>query len=125
VASHLPSDWWEGWENVFFNVTCENQRRADERIPILHSLPFRHKGIMTAPLIGPITIEKYLKEGQIEQVITGGENYAGSRQCDYSWVKTLSEETVKYNVRFCFIETGSVFLKDGKRYEMPDKALQT
>lgn len=33
VEKCLPSDWGDGWENVFFNVTCENQRRADERIP--------------------------------------------------------------------------------------------
>ena len=25
-------------ENIMFNVTCENQRRADERIPILLEL---------------------------------------------------------------------------------------
>ena len=52
VAEHLPSDWGDGWENVMFNVTCENQRRADERIPILLKLPFKHKGIMCAPFIG-------------------------------------------------------------------------
>ena len=41
VADHLPSGWRDGWENVMFNVTCENQRRADERIPILLDLPFK------------------------------------------------------------------------------------
>ena len=51
-----------------FNVTCENQRRADERIPILLELPFKHKGIMCAPFIGPVSIAKYLPSGQIEQV---------------------------------------------------------
>ncbi len=42
-----------------FNVTCENQRRADERIPILLDLPFNHKGIMCAPYIGPVSIREY------------------------------------------------------------------
>ena len=46
VEKCLPYNWGGGWEHIFFNVTCENQRRADERIPILHSLPFKHKGIM-------------------------------------------------------------------------------
>ena len=46
VADHLPWNWGDGWENVMFNVTCENQKRADERIPILLDLPFKHKGIM-------------------------------------------------------------------------------
>ena len=31
-----------------FNVSCENQQRTDERIPILLELPFKHKGIMVA-----------------------------------------------------------------------------
>ena len=45
VVDHLPKDWGDGWENVMFNVTCENQKRADERIPILLELPFKHKGM--------------------------------------------------------------------------------
>ena len=105
VEKCLPKDWNNGWENVFFNVTCENQIRADERIPILHSLPFKHKGIMCAPLIGQVSIEKYLKEGQIEQVICGGENYDGARACRYEWVKLLHDECVDANVTFSFIET--------------------
>ncbi len=125
VADCLPDDWGDGWENVFFNVTCENQRRADERIPILLSLPFRHRGIMCAPLIGPVSIEKYLPSGQIEQVICGGENYDGARPCDFDWVKSLRAECVKYGVTFSFIETGTVFVKDGKTYRMPDKGVQS
>ena len=56
VSRCLPPDCGDGWENIFFNVTCENQRRADERIPILFSLPFKHKGVMCAPFIGKISL---------------------------------------------------------------------
>lgn len=112
-------------KNVFFNVTCENQKRADERIPYLLSLPFYHKGIMTAPLIGGIKIEKYLDTGQIEQVICGGENYDGARICNFEWVKELRRECEERNIRFCFIETGTSFLKDGRLYKMPDKRVQS
>mgnify|MGYP003296070818 FL=1 len=77
VKDFLPSDWGDGYENVLFNVTCENQRLADERIPILLDLPFKHKGIMCAPFIGEVKIDKYLDTAQIEQVIVGGENYDG------------------------------------------------
>lgn len=124
VKDNLPSDWGDGWDNVFFNVTCENQKRADERIPILLELPFKHKGIMCAPFIGKISIEKYLKKGVIEQVICGGENYDGARPCNFDWVKSLQEECVSHNVTFCFMETGTVFIKDGKRYNIPDKVVQ-
>ena len=124
ILECLPKDWGDGWENIFLNVTCENQKRADERIPVLLSIPAKHKGIMCAPFIGPISIEPYLKTGELEQVIVGGENYDGSRSCDFSWVQSLHKECVKYNVKFCFIETGTKFIKDGKMYTLKDKELQ-
>ena len=125
VEKCLPFNWGDGWENVFFNVTCENQRRADERIPILHSLPFKHKGIMAAPMIGPLEIAHFLKEGQIEQVLCGGENYDGARPCDFRWVQSLSRQCREYDITFNFIETGTNFLKDGRRYHMPNKRVQS
>lgn len=125
VAKSLPKDWGEGWDNIFFNVTCENQRRADERIPILLELPFKHKGIMTAPLIGKISIEQYLESGQIEQVIAGGENYDGARPCHFDWIKSLRQQCEKHNITFCFIETGTTFVKDGRSYRIPKKILQS
>lgn len=125
VADCLPPDWGDGWENVFFNVTCENQARADERIPILFRLPFKHKGIMVAPFIGAVSIARYLPAGQIEQVLAGGENYDGARPLRHEWVKALRDECAAANVTFCFVETGTNFIKDGKTYHMPDKALQS
>jgi protein gp37 len=125
VLKCLPKNWGDGWENIFFNVTCENQRRADERIPIMFKLPFKHKGIMCAPLIGEVSIEKYLSDGQIEQVLCGGENYDGARVCNFDWVKKLRGECEAHNVTFCFIETGTNFLKDGKIYRMPKKQVQS
>lgn len=125
VEKCLPPDWGDGWENIFFHVTCENQRRADERIPLLRKLPFKHKGVMCAPFIGAVTIERYLAEGFIEQVICGGENYDGARPCNFDWVKSLREECVRHNVTFAFIETGTVFIKDGKTYRLAGKQLQS
>lgn len=125
VRQCLPKDWGDGWPNVFFNVTCENQRRAEERIPILLSLPFCHKGIMCAPLIGPIELGKYLDMGQIEQVVAGGENYDGARPCHFEWIQALRRDCEERNITFCFMETGTNFVKDGKTYHMPSKALQS
>ena len=80
---------------------------------------------MCAPFIGPVSIRQYLTAGQIEQVICGGENYDGARPCNFDWVKSLWQECVEDNVTFCFIETGTVFIKDGKRYHLPSKQLQS
>ena len=125
VSQCLPEDWGDGWDNIFFNVTCENQERADERIPLLLELPFRHRGLNCAPLLGPIRIGHYLDSGQIEQVACGGENYGGTRCCDFSWVQALREECVARDITFCFLETGTVFIKDGRKYTIPGKREQT
>ena len=114
-----------GWENVMLNVTCENQRRADERIPLLLELPFKHKGIMCAPYIGPVSIRKYLPAGQIEQVLCDGENYGGARPCHYEWVKALRDECAEFDVTFTFCGTGRRFVKDGKTYRVEGNGVQS
>ncbi len=123
VKENLPSDWNDGWDNVIMVFTAENQKRADERIPILLELPFKHKGIMCAPMIDKITLEKYLKSNNIEIVLVDGENYDGDRVLSYDWVKSLYDECLKYNVRFDFVGTGNYFKKDEKIYHIP-KAYQ-
>ncbi len=125
IKSNLPSDWNEGYENVILNVTAENQKRADERIPILLDIKAKHKGVMVAPFIDKVDIEKYLKTGQIEQVICGGENYDGSRICNFDWVKKLSKDCIDNNVTFCFMETGTNFVKDDKLYHLKSKKIQS
>lgn len=124
ILEHLPKDWYDGWENVMINVSCENQVRVEERLPILLEIPAKHKGVMIAPMLGPIDLSKYLVTGQIDQVICGGENYENPRICKYDWVKELSLQCQKYNVLFSFIETGTKFVKDNKLYHIPSKVLQ-
>ena len=125
AADHLPKNWGSGWDNVMLNVTCENQKRADERIPILLELPFKHKGIMCAPFIGAVSIVQYLSDGQIEQVLCDGENYGGARPCHYEWVKSLHDECAAHNITFVFCGTGRRFVKDGKLYKIESSAIQS
>ena len=80
---------------------------------------------MCAPFIGAVSIGKYLDSGQIEQVVCGGENYDGARPCHFDWVKSLRNECVTRNITFCFIETGTTFIKDNKTYTLPKKQIQS
>ena len=125
IADCLPADWGEGYGNVMLQVTTENQARADERLSLLLGIPARHKGFMAAPLLGPIDAERYLATGQLEQVLCGGENYDGARPCHYEWVKALSDQCRRHSVQFNFIETGTVIVKDGRTYRIPDKRMQS
>ena len=123
MAACLPADWGAGWENVILNVTCENQRRADERIPILLATPAKHKGIMCAPFIGPVSVAQYLGDraksngAPLEQVICGGENYEDPRPCDFAG------ECRAHDVTFAFTETGTRLVVNGREYRIP-RALQ-
>ena len=100
-------------------VTAENRRRADERLPILNSLPFQRKGVFASPLLGEIRMERHLAAGQIGEVSAGGENYAGARVCDFAWVEGLYRQCREAGVGFDFWDTGALFSKDGKLYRVP------
>lgn len=125
IPECLPEDWGDGWENVFMNVTAENQRRAEERVPLLLALPFKHKGVNVAPFIGEVSLAKWLDSGQIEQVSCGGENYSGARPCRFEWVQSLRKECVERNITFLFVDTGTKFIKDNKLYTLSEKRIRS
>lgn len=124
IKENLPDDWNDGWENIHLNVTCENQIRADERLPILIDLPFKHKGIMCAPFIDEINLDNYLDKFTCEEILCDGENYDGNRKLNYEWVENLYNQAKKRNITFRFISTGNYFIKDNKEYHIPNKQIQ-
>lgn len=107
----IPGDWGSGYENVIVGVTCENQKQADCRLPILKKLPIKHKCITLSPLLEAIDISSYLDD--IEQVTAGGESGPEARICDFKWLVELRNQCEKANVTFVFKQTGSKLLKDG------------
>ena len=114
----VPKDWNNGYDNVSIAVSVENQILADKRVPILLSLPIKHRQIFVAPILENIDIEEYLSTGQIEKVSVSGESYDNARVCNFDWVLSLKEQCVRQNVEFCFHQTGSNFVKDGKTYKI-------
>lgn len=96
----IPADWNEGYENVTICSTCENQKMADERLPILLSLPIKHREVIHEPMLEKINIDKYLKSKKIEKVICGGESGANARLCNYDWILNTREQCLKNNVKF-------------------------
>lgn len=123
MADHLPEDWGDGWENVTLCVTTENQKCAEERLPLLLAVPAKHKAFMIAPILSEVHAEKYLAAGQVEQVLCDGENYDGNRPCRYEWIRSLHDQCRNADVPFRFLGTGNYFCKDGKVYCIP-KAYQ-
>ena len=124
ISDHLPADWGDGYENVDFNISCENQRAFDERWPIFKNIPAKHKGLNLAPLIGGIDIMPALASGQIEQVCLGGEGFGGQRPCRYEWIKQISDACAEYKVNFTVNSIGAVFIKGGRTYYMEKQNVQ-
>ncbi len=117
----IPSDWGEGWDNVTVCCTCENQERADYRLPVFLKLPIKHREIISEPMLEEINIEKYLSAGAIEHVSCGGESGPYARPCDLRWIKEVRRECIRSGVPFTFRQTGAVFIKDGRVYHLDRK----
>lgn len=117
----IPDDWGEGWDNVTICSTCEDQERADFRLPIFLSLPIKHREIISEPMLGEIDIEKYLKTGLIDHVTCGGESGSNARPCDFRWIKEVRRQCIRAGVSFTFKQTGALFLMDGKEYHIDRK----
>ncbi|MBQ7130949.1 MAG: DUF5131 family protein [Oscillospiraceae bacterium] len=115
----LPDDWGDGWDNVSVTCTCENQKRADFRLPIFVELPIKHKSIACEPLLERINIEKYLEE--IDLLVAGGESGENARICDFDWICDLKRQCESTNTEFYFKQTGARFVKDGKLFRIPRK----
>jgi len=117
----LPADWRDGYENVTVGCTCENQDRADFRLPIFLSVPVAHRVIVCEPLLGPIDLSPYLSREAIEEVSVGGESGDAARVCDFDWVRGLQENCATAGVRFSYHQTGALLRRDGKLYRIPRK----
>jgi protein gp37 len=112
ITKCLPDDWGEGYDNVIICATAENQKRADERIPILLNLPAKHKWVTCSPLLEPIDLTPYLKTGKIEHVEVTGERDCTklARPTKYEWVEDICKQCTECNVRFSLLYLGHNFV---------------
>jgi protein gp37 len=103
VMRHLPLP------NVWLGVSVENQKTADERIPLLVNTPAAVRFISAEPLLGPIGIAPWLIECDcndspaLDWVIVGGESGPNSRPCDVAWIRLIVLE--------CALSRTPVFVK--------------
>lgn len=119
LADALPPDWGGGYDNVAIGCTVENQDRADARLPVFLSLPIRHRIIVAAPLLGRVNLTPFLDPALIEEVSVGGESGKYARTLDFDWVLDLHRQALAAEIPFCFHQTGTHLLKDGRLYTIP------
>ncbi len=92
VAISHHEDGFQGirWPHVWLGVSVEDQKRADERIPLLLETPAAVRFVSAEPLLGPVDFGEALD--QIDWVIVGGESGPGARPMDPEWARFIREQ---------------------------------
>ncbi len=119
--------------NIWLGVTAENQKAADERIPLLMQTPAAVRFVSVEPMLGPVDLTRYLlgdcfaenarndkmgvrphaptKKG-LDWVICGGESGTNARPMHPDWARSLRDQCVEANVPFFFKQWGEWELTD-------------
>lgn len=81
-------------DNCWLGVSVENQRYADERIPVLNEIPAAVRFLSCEPLLGPIDFDPNLHNlyGRIHWCIVGGESGPGHRPMDPQWLADVARQ---------------------------------
>jgi protein gp37 len=87
ISKMLPSDWGDGYPNVWLGVTAEDQMHFDRRWRILQNIPAEIKFISYEPALGPLRLPKH---GPFpDWLISGGESGPGARRSEPQWVRDI------------------------------------
>jgi protein gp37 len=99
-----PSDIPWPLPNVWLGVSVENQKTADERIPLLIQTPAAVRFLSCEPLLGPIDLTMALEAfhghdamlnrnpSPIQWIIAGGESGPHARPCDVAWIRAIVQQ---------------------------------
>lgn len=95
-------------QNVWIGVSVENQATADERIPVLLSLPAAVRWVSYEPALGPVRFDRIESEDgeawvnpltgrwsgndtpwpRLDWIVVGGESGTGARPFDLAWARS-------------------------------------
>jgi protein gp37 len=115
-------------ENVHLGVSVENQKAADERIPLLLKTPAAVRFISAEPLLGPVDLAELpsasgigrhldslsnagvdpgaLIPAKLDWVICGGESGPRARPMHPDWARSLRDQCTAAGVPFFFKQWG-------------------
>ncbi len=131
--AHCP----ELFSNIWVGVTAENQRTADERIPILLDTPAKTRFVSVEPMLGPVDLYQWLGgdreidpphkySGGLNWVICGGETGRGAiRPMHPDWPRKLRDQCSAAGIPFFFKKWGGLIplIQAEKDPELPITAI--
>lgn len=106
--------------NVWLGVSCEDQKAADERIPLLLQTPAAVRFVSCEPMLGGIRLDDdwlydyawgrskkaQTHKGFLDWIICGGESGPGARPCHPDWARSLRDQCQEAGVPFFFKQWG-------------------
>lgn len=98
IEKFLPSDWGDGYPNVWLGTSIEDNRVA-HRGPILTSVPAIVHFVSYEPAIGPLD---QLDLTDIEWLIYGGESGPGYRDHDIQWARDIRKRCEESGTAFFY-----------------------
>ena len=114
IADRLPSDWENGYPNVWLGVSVETSDQIG-RIGLLNEVPAHLRFVSAEPLLGPLFLWDYLESGMVDWVISGGESGSkeSCRLAKKDWFRTLRDECKFWMVPFFHKQHGGSRKIDG------------
>lgn len=106
-------------QNIWLGVSVEDQKAADERIPLLLDTPAGVRWISAEPLLGPVSLVVPFDGAKvnaaagalpgiprIDWVVVGGESGKNARPMHPDWARSLRDQCAAAGVPFLFKQWG-------------------
>jgi protein gp37 len=97
ISKMLPSDWRDGYPNVWLGMTAEDQTRFDQRWQFLSVVPATIRFISYEPAIGPLSIQN--ERIKPDWLIVGGESGYRARAMESSWARSVIGECRDHGIK--------------------------
>jgi protein gp37 len=117
--------------NVWMGVSVEDQKTADERIPLLLQTMAAVRWVSYEPALGPVDLEDWMgyaadqfDTAHLDWIVAGGESGPGARPAHPDWFRAVRTQCLDAAVPFFFKQWGEYLPVDqwpydgtGKPYE--------
>lgn len=127
--------------NVWLGVSVEDQRTADERIPVLLTLPAAVRWVSYEPALGPVRFDRVESDDgeawvnpltgrwsgndtpwpRIDWIVVGGESGRGARPFDLAWARSTIAQCRAAETACFFKQAGSNPMLDGASVRLLDR----
>lgn len=112
IKDRLPSDWGEGWPNVWLGVSVETPD-YNWRIIELSDIPAVIRFVSYEPALAAIDFAPSMAAGWIDWIISGGESGYDPRPADMDWFRQVRDDCLKFGVAYFHKQHGGSKKVDG------------